>query len=169
MSQLDETTWYFELTSVIDQFECFDVIKYLQSEEAREEKSHSRSLIESAVNFFQSLCKENQARILMAAFALGGQSLAKYISVTQQLEKSDRVKVEGLLAKMLATWLSVDFEYADWLSKNLHRLNNDSIEFLFNIQNESKPLVQFSIIVTLTSEKDRLMFCQLIRGVEKSF
>lgn len=82
----DDTFWYTELTDRLDKFESASVVKHLTSKDAKEKNSLTRTLIESAVEFFESLTSKNKAIVVFSAVALGDDTLAMYKSSCLQLD-----------------------------------------------------------------------------------
>ena len=74
----DNMFWFISLDSMLPEFENQQVIEYLCSPEARESNSLARTLIESAAEYFLSMEVANASRALLAAFALGDDTLMKF-------------------------------------------------------------------------------------------
>ena len=97
----DDLFWFNALSERLPNFENQAVVDYFCSEEARQEGSLARTLIESALIDIVSLGGDDAARVLFSAITLGGTTLTKYLRVLLDFELKERCTISTKLSELL--------------------------------------------------------------------
>ena len=98
---------------------------------------------------------EELARVLFAAVVLGGSTLTLYKKSMGDVSEKKPEKTSKELKKLLKDLLQFDEVYSKWLSENLHRLTDSSVQLLDDLSPDSYQYVRLSIVVDFNYESEK--------------
>ena len=142
----DSFMLYDSLQKLVPTMNTASAALYFQTADARMEKSMIRQLVESGLNYISNDTEDNMASVLFAAITLAGTTLTIFKDSLKELEQTVREKVERKLRDLLLRLRGFDKRYADWLSKNLHRLKPNSIKLIEDEGPGSKDYLRWSLV-----------------------
>ena len=132
-------------------------LRYFITAKARESNSSGRKIIEAAAenigNYFESNNLKYIANIYCAAILLGSTTLKRYIGRFKYFPPSKIKKTREQISKVLQKHCNLNEIFADWVSKNLSRIKDNTLPFISEISNKNEGEVRFSIVVSFESEK----------------
>ena len=145
----DECCLYDHLMELVPHFESASALAYFRSPQAREASSTPRNLINCGRGWVMELTEVDLARVLFAAIALGGSTLALYRDCLGNVEAKKQEAVQKKLRELLherVYGLGFDDVFAKWLASSLQRLNELSVRLLESLDPGSYPLIRLSTV-----------------------
>ena len=152
------------LINIVNDIDSPDAQAYLRSEEALKKDSVIRKVIESGLSGLADLDYGEIAQIIFAALVLSGPTLELFKPAIKSLPDKDQKTVRLYLGSLLEKRLDFSFDYADWIAKHLHDLNENCSKLLEEKGKDSEWHVRLCVATHLDLDKDSKKLDRCVRS-----
>ena len=157
------------LLELVEHFDSPSAVNFFRSTDARAKNSIARVLLESGREWAHDLKEAELVKVIFAAIVIGGETLHKYLKVLVSEDKKRTEIIHKQLKDSLMYELHFNDLYSKWLSENLHRLNQSSVNLLETLDPDSYHNVRVSTITTFAYDKQLALFKMRVKNIYKGF
>ena len=142
----DESLMYAVLLELYPYFSTPKAVAHFKSAEAQTNNSDTRKIVESARDWTGEMSEDHVAKVFFAALLLGGKTLRKLRFSIEYFERNRKKEICNRLRDLIMTHLHFHEDYASWLANSFHRLSDNSVDLLKDLNKDAFFAVRLSTV-----------------------